>query len=73
MRRTNRSLESFKIFPYLAWALVMAFAVLVYYISVELRAVAQDLSTQSEFIETQVKINPMNIKDFNPPTKNTDS
>lgn len=62
----NRSLESFKVFPYLAWAVIAGFVFLVYHISVELRTVAQDLNTQSEFLEVQVKKSPDQIKQFAP-------
>ncbi len=73
-RNSNtRTLESFKVFPYLAWALVAGFCFLVYHISVELRAVAQELNTQSEFLEVQVKKSPEQIKNFTPPTTTTAS
>ncbi len=67
----SRSLESFKIFPYLAWALVIGFCVLVYHISTELQTVTEELSLQSEFLEAQVKKNPTDIKDFTPPQNPT--
>ncbi len=69
----NRQLESLKVFPYIAWALTAAFAFFVYHITVELRQVADDLQTQSEFIVDQIKKNPEQIKDFTPPAKNTNS
>ncbi len=68
-KSNNRTLESFKIFPYLAWMLVAGFSVFVYYITVELRQVADDLALQSEFLSEQVKKNPTDIKDFAPPKK----
>ena len=69
----KRSLESFKVFPYLAWTVIAGFGFLVYHISVELRTVTQDLSTQSEFIETQAKKSPEQIENFNPPSSTTES
>ena len=67
----NRSLESFKIFPYLAWTLVVGFCFLVYLISTELKTVTEELSLQSEFLEAQVKKNPTEIKNFAPPQNTT--
>ena len=66
-KNNNRSLESFKIFPYLAWTLVAGFSIFVYNIAVELRQVADDLALQSEFLSEQSKKIPTDIKDFTPP------
>jgi len=66
----NRHLESLKVFPYIAWALTAGFAFFVYQITTELRQVADDLQIQSEFIVDQVKKNPEQIKNFEPPAKN---
>ena len=68
-KNNKRTLESFKIFPYLAWTLVAGFSVFVYNITVELRQVADDLALQSEFLSEQSKKVPTDIKNFTPPKK----
>jgi hypothetical protein len=65
----DRRLESFRLFPYVAWILTALFTFFVYQITVELREVSANLELQSEFIEEQVKKQPENIKDFTPPSQ----
>lgn len=45
---SDRALESFKIFPYLAWGLMMGFAFMVYSITQKLEAVAEQLNAHAE-------------------------
>lgn len=63
----SRNLETFRIFPYIAWALIIAFAFMVYSFTIKLQAVTKELSVQTEFTESQAKTNPSNIKNFEPP------
>jgi uncharacterized membrane protein len=49
MKKTTgkRSLEGYKIFPFIAWGLTLAFAVFVYNITTELQGVAEQLQSQA--------------------------
>jgi hypothetical protein len=51
---SDRTLESFKIFPYVAWGLTALFAFFVYDITQELRDVTEQLQTQADQIQLQV-------------------
>lgn len=51
----DKTLESYKIFPYVAWTLTFAFAVFVYHITTELRVVAQNLQAQTEFLQESIE------------------
>ena len=66
-QHNSRALESFRIFPYIAWALIIAFCFVVYSLTIKLQAVTKELNTQTEFTEAQVKARPANIKNFEPP------
>jgi hypothetical protein len=50
MKKTTgkRSLEGYKIFPFIAWGLTFAFAVFVYNITTELQDVAEKLQSQAK-------------------------
>jgi len=65
----NRNLETFRIFPYIAWALIAAFAFEVYSMTIHLKAATTELRAQTAFTEAQAKANPTQIKSFEPPTK----
>ena len=60
----DKSLESNKVFPYVAWGLIFLFIYFVYNIVLELKAVTDDLREQTR--ELQLKANtPVNeITDF---------
>lgn len=47
----DKALESYKIFPYVAWTIVIIFAYFVYDITIELRTIANDLKIQSEYLQ----------------------
>lgn len=49
MKKTTgkRSLEGYKIFPFIAWGLTLAFAVFVYNITTELQGIAEQLQSQT--------------------------
>ena len=53
IRRSDRSLESFKIFPYIAWTLVIGFAFFVYKINLMVEKITTDIETQSELTQAQ--------------------
>ena len=48
----KRYLESFKIFPYIAWGLVLVFAFFVYGITQDLRTVTNQVSANTSALET---------------------
>ena len=58
MKRTgpDRTLESSKIFPYLAWGLIIGFGFFVYQLSIRLQAAAADLAIQTEITEATISI-----------------
>lgn len=49
--RTKRSLESFKIFPYVAWTVTVLFAIFVYNIATELQDTTALLERQVNALE----------------------
>lgn len=63
--KSDKSLESFAIFPYVAWGLTIIFAVFVYNIAVDLQDTASRLQRQTEILESQVNTPVGEIKDFN--------
>ena len=58
----DHTLESFKIYPYIAWALIIGFAVFVYTITTNLKAAAYDLRIQSDISEMQTSPKPSQLK-----------
>lgn len=70
MKKTgsDRTLESFKVFPYLAWGIVIIFVVVVYNITLHLRIAASELKRQTEFTEAQAHTDPVKIKSFEKPS-----
>ena len=50
----ERKLEAFKIFPYVAWMLVIFFALFVYKITTELTSTATELEQTTSSLETKV-------------------
>ena len=60
----DKALESYKIFPIVAWILTFIFALFVYNIAVELKTVAEDLQKQSDLLQEQTKKPIEEIEDF---------
>ena len=60
MKRTagKRSLEAYKIFPYVAWGLVFGFAFFVYNIVTELQDTTAQLQQQTKALQQQVAADP---------------
>ncbi|MCA9362907.1 hypothetical protein KC851_01150 [Candidatus Kaiserbacteria bacterium] len=54
----NRSLESYKIFPYLAWVVTIGFSFFVYNITLDLKAVTIELQAQTEMLQQQISLTP---------------
>lgn len=47
----ERTMEKYKVFPYIAWMLVFGFAFFVYNITLELREVSNDLKTSTHNLQ----------------------
>jgi cell division protein FtsN len=62
----TRALETFRVFPYIAWACIIAFAFMVYSMTIHLKAATTELRAQTAFTEAQAKTNPTQIKSFEP-------
>ncbi|MCA9355379.1 hypothetical protein KC865_02400 [Candidatus Kaiserbacteria bacterium] len=60
----DKALESYKIFPYVAWILTLSFAAFVYNITLELQAVTRDLQTQTQWLQEKVNTPVGEITDF---------
>ena len=50
----DRKLEAFKIFPYVAWLLIIIFALFVYKITIELKSTASELERNTGALEQSV-------------------
>jgi cell division protein FtsN len=60
----DKSLEAYKIFPYVAWGVTIVFALFVYNITMELKAVTDDLQAQTKALQDQVNRPAHEIEDF---------
>lgn len=56
--KPKRSLESYKIFPYVAWGLIGGFAFFVYNLVTELEDTAAQLQQQTAELHTKVHADP---------------
>lgn len=65
----DRTLESFKIYPYVTWGLIIGFSVFVYNITQKLEAVTTELGTYTEYNESRSHVTPETIEDFERPAK----
>lgn len=65
----DKALESYKIFPIVAWLLTFSFAIFVYNITQDLKDIATDLQTQSDFLQQQANRPIEEITDFEAGTK----
>lgn len=65
------ALETFKIFPYIAWGLTLVFALFVYNITRELQTITQELQAQTAELRQQVHTPVHEMTDFEP-KNNTD-
>ncbi len=60
----DKTLESYKIFPYVAWIIIFAFIFFVYSITMRLQTVIQDLQTQTQNLQEKVNTPIQDIEDF---------
>jgi len=54
--KMDRTLESFPIFPYIAWGVTFFFAYFVYQITVELQETTKQLQTQADSIQQMIEV-----------------
>ena len=64
LRKSDKTLESFKIFPIVAWGLTFIFAVFVFTITRELQTVVQKLQVQTQTLQEKIDADPGTIEDF---------
>ena len=60
----DKALESYKIFPYVAWLVTIGFAIFVYNITVELQTVTRDLQVQTSILMDKINTPAEQIEDF---------
>lgn len=52
--KNEKALENFRIFPFVAWGLVIIFALFVYKIALDLKVVTEDLQAQTKFLQEKI-------------------
>lgn len=67
----DKALESYNIFPIVAWILTFSFAIFVYKITQDLKEIATDLQRQSDILQQQTNKPIEEITDFETGTKNS--
>jgi hypothetical protein len=60
----DKSLESYKIFPFVAWGLVLSLALFVYNLSTDLKEKVDNLEAYTHATETKAHTPPEDIEDF---------
>lgn len=63
--KNSKALESYKVFPYIAWGLTIGFSFFVYNITVDLSKTVEDLKDSTNYLQQQVNIPVQDISDFN--------
>ncbi len=61
---SKRTLEKYRIFPYIAWGLIISFAFFVYHLSVSLADNVTGYSETRLKLEEKARTNPLDIVDF---------
>lgn len=61
---SKRSLEQYRIFPYIAWTLVGGFAFFVYTLTTELSTATATLEASTNQLEARANQDPVTITDF---------
>jgi hypothetical protein len=57
-------LESFKVFPYIAWFIIIVFAIFVYGIAKDLQAVTNQVSSNNTALEAKLNVPIESVTDF---------
>jgi len=60
----DKALESYKLFPILAWILIIGFALFVYNIAMDLKATADRLGAQADLLEEKAQTPAGKVVDF---------
>ncbi|MEY3784015.1 MAG: hypothetical protein RLZZ230_337 [Candidatus Parcubacteria bacterium] len=60
----DKALESYRIFPFIAWGLVIGFTLFVYNVALKLQAVTHDLQAQTEWLQEQANTPAGQIQNF---------
>lgn len=60
----KQMLESYKIFPFIAWGLTFGFALFVYNITVELREITSDLEERTTQLQQKIDTPINEVTDF---------
>jgi hypothetical protein len=60
----DKTLEAYKIFPYVAWGLTVVFSFFVYNITMDLKTVTENLQAQTKALELKVNTPTEKIEDF---------
>jgi len=60
----DKALESYKIFPYVAWIVTLGFAFFVYNLSLKLERVATDLQAQTKSLEAKINAQSSDTVDY---------
>jgi hypothetical protein len=60
----KQMLESYKIFPFIAWGLTFGFALFVYNITVELKEITSDLEERTAQLQMKVETPSGELTDF---------
>lgn len=66
--KNDKALETYRIFPYIAWGVTILFAVFVYNITRELQAITSDLQKQTQYLQERIDTPTHEITDFSKPT-----
>lgn len=61
---SEKALESYKIFPYIAWSLVIGFAFFVYTIAMDQQDTADRLRAQADLLDSKINPPAGEIADF---------
>ncbi|MCA9357335.1 hypothetical protein H6784_02685 [Candidatus Nomurabacteria bacterium] len=62
--KNEKALENYRVFPFIAWGLVIIFALFVYNIARELKEVTTSLQTQADYIQHKIDAKPGELVDF---------
>jgi hypothetical protein len=61
---SKRALEQYRVFPFIAWGLVIGFAFFVYTLTTELKETVATLETETQTLETWANTDPSTITEF---------
>jgi Tfp pilus assembly protein PilN len=61
---SDKTLESYRFFPYVAWIITISFALFVYNLTMEVKAQTDELHQRTLMLEQLVSTPPEQIEDF---------